>query len=56
VFRVGETESSAAKLGFEDAILFLGIGDNSLLLTLKPSGEHGEQDLQDHGLSSSRRR
>jgi hypothetical protein len=30
----------------------LKIGDNSLLVTLKPSGQHSEEDLQDHGLSS----
>src|SRR5262245_9558678 len=51
-FRVGETEPAATKLGFEDAILFLKIGDNSLLVTVKPSGQHSQEELQDHGLSS----
>jgi hypothetical protein len=28
------------------------IGDDLLLVTLDPPGEHGEQDVQDYGLSS----
>jgi hypothetical protein len=39
-------------LGFEDAILCLQVCDNLLLVTLDPAGEHGEQHVEDHGLSS----
>jgi hypothetical protein len=39
-------------LGFEDAILCLQVCDNLLLVTLDPAGKHGEQHVEDHGLSS----
>ncbi len=43
---IGETQPSAAELGFEDAILFLGIGDHLLLVTLHPASDHGDQELE----------
>jgi hypothetical protein len=39
-------------LGFEDTVFRLLIGDDLLLVTLDPPSEHGEQQLEDHGLSS----
>lgn len=51
-FRIGQAQPPAAKLGFEEAILCLQVGNDLLLVTLKSAGEHGEQDLWDHGLSS----
>jgi hypothetical protein len=55
-FHVGQAQPSAAELGFEDAILFLEIGDDVLLVTVDPTGECGEQQLEDHGLSSGWRK
>jgi hypothetical protein len=34
------------------AILFSKVGDDFLLMPIDPAGEHGDQDMQDHGLSS----
>jgi hypothetical protein len=49
---VGEVQSSRTELGFEDAMFLLEIGDDLLLMPSDPAGEHGDQDMQDHGLSS----
>ena len=49
---VSETQPSAAELGFEDAILCLEVGDHLLLVTLHPAGDRGEQELEDHHLTS----
>ena len=46
VFYVGQAQPSAAELGFEDAILFLEIGDDVLLVTVNPTGECGERQLE----------
>jgi hypothetical protein len=51
-FRVGETEALAVKLGFEDTVFLLQVGDDLWLKTSDPTGEHGEQEREDHGLSS----
>jgi hypothetical protein len=51
-FRVGETQPAAAELGFEETVFRVEIRDDLLLVTLEPAGEHGEQELEDHGLSS----
>ena len=62
--RVGERREAAfcvcepqpaAAVGFQDTVFLLQVGDNLLLLTLDPPGEHGEQELEDHGLSSGQR-
>jgi hypothetical protein len=47
-----ETEALAAKLGCENTDFFVQIGDDPLLMTLDPTGEHGERDLEDHSTSS----
>jgi hypothetical protein len=49
---VGEPEPSATELGFEDTILFSKVGDDLLLVPIDPAGDHRDQDMQDHGLSS----
>ena len=36
--------------GFENAILFLQIDDDLLLVTIDPAGDHGDEDVQDHGV------
>jgi hypothetical protein len=41
-FRIGQAQPPAAKLGFEEAILCLQVGNYLLLVTLKSAGEHGE--------------
>jgi hypothetical protein len=51
-FRVGEAQRSAAEVGFEDTVFLDEIGDDALLVTLHPAGEHGEQDVENHSLSS----
>jgi hypothetical protein len=45
-------DSSAAKLGFEDAIFLVHRGDDPLLVTLDPPDEHGKEHVEDHGFSS----
>jgi hypothetical protein len=50
---VGQAQLSAPELGSEDTILCLQVCDNLLLVTLDPAGEHGEQRVEDHGLSSA---
>lgn len=50
-FRVGEPQSVAIEVGFEDAVLFLEIGDDILLVPLEPAGDHGDEDMQDHRVS-----
>jgi hypothetical protein len=47
-FRVGEPQAVAAEVGFEDAVLFLEVGDDVLLVPLEPTGDHGDEDMQDH--------
>jgi hypothetical protein len=45
---VGEPQPSATKLGFEDTVFLLEIGNNLLLVTLEPPGDHGDQNVEDH--------
>jgi hypothetical protein len=51
-FRVAETEAPAATLGFEYVVFRVQIGDDPLLVMLDLPGKYGEQDVEDHGLSS----
>jgi hypothetical protein len=44
--------SSAAKLGFEDAIFLGHRGDDPLLVKLDPPGEHGKEHVEDHSFAS----
>jgi hypothetical protein len=38
----------ATEVGFEDAVLFLEVSDDLLLVPLEPAGDHGDEDMQDH--------
>jgi hypothetical protein len=35
-------------LGFQDAVFLLQVGDDPLLVTLDPAGDHGNEDVEDH--------
>ena|SRR5215813_498164 len=51
-FCVGQAQPPTAKLSFKDKILLMQIGDDLLLVTLEPSSDHGDQDVEAHGCSS----
>jgi hypothetical protein len=51
-FRVRQAQPAAPELGFEDAIFLKEIRDDLLLVLLEPSGDHGDQDLENHSRSS----
>src|SRR5262249_664324 len=51
-FDVGQVQPATAELGFEDTILLESIGDHLLLVRLHPAGNHGDEHVQDHGVSS----
>ena len=37
---------------FEDTVFLSQVGNDLLLMTLEPTREYGEQELEDHGFSS----
>lgn len=45
-----EPQLSTTAVGFEHVMLFLKGGDDVLLVTLAPAGDHGDEDVQDHGV------
>ena len=47
-FRICEPQPAAAEVGFEEAILFLEISNDVLLVTLEPAGDQRDEDVQDH--------
>jgi hypothetical protein len=47
---IGEPQAVATELGFEHAVLREEIRDNLLLVTLDPASDHGDEDMQDHGV------
>jgi len=49
---VGQAQPAPAKVGFEDTVFLDEVGDNLLLVTLEPAGDHGDQDVEDHSRSS----
>src|SRR6266699_961027 len=49
---IGEAEPTAAELGFENAIFLAQIRDHLLLVTLNPTGNHGNEHMQNHSVSS----
>jgi len=51
-FRVGEAQPATTELGFENAVLLLEIGDNLLVVTLEPPGDHGDQEIEKHSWTS----
>ena len=54
-FRVCESQPAPTELGFEDAIFFLKVRDDLLLVPLQPTGHHGNEYVQDHGVPSGGR-
>jgi hypothetical protein len=48
---IGEAEPTAAELGLQDAIFCEQIHDDLLLVTLQPTSNHGDQDVEDHSRS-----
>jgi hypothetical protein len=51
-FRVRQAQPAATEPGFEDAVFLKEIRDDLLLVPLKPSSDHGDQDLENHSRSS----
>src|SRR5256885_16276359 len=47
---IGEAQPAVAELACEDAVFLLEIGDDLLLVALQPADEHGDQDVEDHGV------
>jgi hypothetical protein len=45
-----------AELSFEHAIFLDPIRDHLLLVTLHPTSDHGDEHLQNHGVSSGWKR
>jgi hypothetical protein len=43
---VGEAEPGATEVGFEDTVCREEVGDDLLLVTLEPAGNHGHQELR----------
>jgi len=42
------------RMGFENTVFLEKIGDHLLLVTLEPTGHHGDQDVEDHRRSSGK--
>jgi hypothetical protein len=53
-FEIGESQAPRAKLGFEHMVFLCQVRTDVLVLMLNPAGDHGDQDLEDHHLSSGR--
>ena len=51
-FRVRQAEPTTTKLGLQDAVFLVQVGDHLLLVTLEPASDHGDQDMEDHDRSS----
>ena len=49
-FHVRQAQPAATELSFEDAVFRKEIRDDLLLVPLEPSSNHGDQDVQDHGM------
>jgi hypothetical protein len=47
---IGEPQSLRAELSFENAVFLLKVSDHLLLMPLEPAGEHGNKDMQNHGV------
>jgi hypothetical protein len=55
-FDIAQAQAAIWELGFKNPILFFEVGDHMLLMPLELAGDHGDQDLQNHGGSSGWRR
>jgi hypothetical protein len=54
-FGIGEAEPVPLEFPFEQAVFLDEIRDDLLLVPLQPTGNHGDQDLEDHRHSSGER-
>ena len=52
-FSVSEPQVAVTELTFKKVVFLEPGGDNPLLVTLAPVGDHGAQDMQDHERSSA---
>src|SRR5215831_19847808 len=46
---IGEASSLFWQLGFEHLIFCFEVGDDVLLVSIDPTGHHGDENLQNHG-------
>jgi hypothetical protein len=51
-FGIGEGEPTALTFCFQDAIFFSKIGDDLCLVFIDPTGQSGDEELEDHGITS----
>ena len=49
-FGIGEPQAAVTELSFEHAVLREEIRDDLLLVTLDPASDHGDQDVEKHGV------
>ena len=49
-FGVRQAQPAATEVGLENAVFLLEIRDDVLLVTLEPTGDHRDEDVQDHGV------
>jgi hypothetical protein len=47
---IGEPQASLTELSFENAIFLVERGDGVALVTSDPASDHGDEDVQDHGV------
>src|SRR5262249_203469 len=50
-FGIGEAEALTTEFGVERTVFFQKISDDLLLMAIDPAGDHGDEDLQNHGNS-----
>jgi hypothetical protein len=47
-FGIGEADASTTEFGMEGVVFFQEIGHDLLLVAMDPTGDHGDEDLQNH--------
>jgi hypothetical protein len=52
MFRVRQAQPAALELSFQDTVFLHKVGDHLLLVLLYPASNHGNEYVQDHGVSS----
>src|SRR5262245_59262887 len=50
-FGIGEAGALTTKFGVERTVFFQKISDDLLLMAIDPAGDHGDEDVQNHGNS-----
>jgi hypothetical protein len=50
-FGIGEAEASITEFSVKSAVFFQEISDDLLLVALDPTGDHGDENLQNHSSS-----